>query len=256
MGTRIAEQGNQATPMTIELYDLAGADPRLLFSPFCWRIRMALLHKGLGFSVVPWRFSEREALAGSGFDSVPVIRDGERWVGDSWAIARYLDRAYPDAPPLMKDAESEAAARFVLAVCGSLVFPAAVRVAVFAAHEILDDASKPYFRETREALFGQTLESLHADEATGRAGLAEALGPFAEVLSACDYLGGDAPSYADYALFGILKWTDIVSTYRPLEESGALLEWFSRLENLYGGYAGKVPTVRSLAAAGAPVLAR
>ena len=233
--------------MTIELYDLAAADPRIMFSPFCWRIRMALLHKGLDFTVLPWRFSERGATAASGYDAVPVIRDGERWVGDSWAIALYLDRTYPDAP-LMKDAESRAAARLVLGVCGSAVFPAAIRIAVCAAYNILDEASKPYFRETREAMFGCTLEELDVGEEQAKAGLGEALKPFAEVLAASEYLGGDEPTYADYVLFGLLKWADIVSPYAPLDSGGTVAAWFDRLQSRYDGYAARVPTVRSTTA--------
>jgi hypothetical protein len=33
--------------MARTLYDLAGADPDLRFSPYCWRTRLALAHKGL-----------------------------------------------------------------------------------------------------------------------------------------------------------------------------------------------------------------
>ena len=33
--------------MTITMYDLAGAEADRRFSPFCWRTRMALAHKGL-----------------------------------------------------------------------------------------------------------------------------------------------------------------------------------------------------------------
>ena len=35
--------------MAITLYDLAGAETDRRFSPFCWRTRMALAHKGLAF---------------------------------------------------------------------------------------------------------------------------------------------------------------------------------------------------------------
>src|SRR5436190_7008774 len=34
-------------PVTITLYDLAGAEAERRFSPFCWRTKMALAHKGL-----------------------------------------------------------------------------------------------------------------------------------------------------------------------------------------------------------------
>jgi len=233
--------------MAVTLYDLAGDDPAIMFSPFAWRIRMALLHKGLDFEVVPWRFSARDAIAPSGHTAIPVIHDGDTWVGDSWEIVRYLDQLYPERPMLMAGAAGEAHARLSLAICGSNVFPAAIPVAIFQAYQILDDASKPYFRESREAMFGKTLEDLHAEEDAGRAGLAAGLKPFEEVLKHCTYVGGDAPSYADYALFGILKWADIVSTYEPLDADSAVGAWFARLSDLYDGYAGKVPTVRSRA---------
>ena len=50
-------QGKRVMP--IVMYDLAGADPALRFSPYCWRMRMALAHKGLAVETVPWRFTER-----------------------------------------------------------------------------------------------------------------------------------------------------------------------------------------------------
>jgi hypothetical protein len=45
-----------------ELYELAGADENRRFSPYCWRIRMALAHKGLDVECIPWRFTEKDAL--------------------------------------------------------------------------------------------------------------------------------------------------------------------------------------------------
>jgi hypothetical protein len=39
--------------MTITMYDLAGAEMDRRFSPFCWRSRMALAHKGLAVETVP-----------------------------------------------------------------------------------------------------------------------------------------------------------------------------------------------------------
>ena len=32
--------------MGLQLYDLAGAEPERRFSPYCWRIKLALMHKG------------------------------------------------------------------------------------------------------------------------------------------------------------------------------------------------------------------
>ena len=52
--------------MGLQLYDLAGAEPERRFSPYCWRIKLALMHKGLPFDTIPWRFTDKEAIAFSG----------------------------------------------------------------------------------------------------------------------------------------------------------------------------------------------
>ena len=47
----------------IQLYDLAGARDDCRFSSNCWPVRMALLHKGLSFETIPWRFTEKQTIA-------------------------------------------------------------------------------------------------------------------------------------------------------------------------------------------------
>ena len=86
--------------MALRLYDLAAAEPDRRFSPYCWRIRLALAHKKLAVETVPWRFTEKAAIAASGQGLVPVLVDGDRWVADSWTIATYLEETYPNAPSL------------------------------------------------------------------------------------------------------------------------------------------------------------
>ena len=76
----------------IELWELRGKDD-CRYSTFAWRTRLALLHKGLTFEVHPVHVSDKEAIAFSGQDKVPVIRDGGHVVSDSWKIAVDLERA-------------------------------------------------------------------------------------------------------------------------------------------------------------------
>ncbi|MBV9522388.1 MAG: glutathione S-transferase N-terminal domain-containing protein, partial [Alphaproteobacteria bacterium] len=87
--------------MTMTMYDLAGAESDRRFSPFCWRTRMALAHKGLEVEARPWRFTDKDALAFSGQGKVPVLVDGDKTIVDSGTIAEYLDTAYPQRPALM-----------------------------------------------------------------------------------------------------------------------------------------------------------
>jgi glutathione S-transferase len=52
--------------MALKMWDLAAAEDDRRFSPYCWRVRLALAHKGLQAETIPWRFTEKEAIAFSG----------------------------------------------------------------------------------------------------------------------------------------------------------------------------------------------
>lgn len=47
----------------LALWELAAEDPDLSFSPYVWRVRLALAHKGLPYQYKPWRFTEQELIA-------------------------------------------------------------------------------------------------------------------------------------------------------------------------------------------------
>jgi len=95
--------------MQIRHWELAGAEDDRLFSPNCWRVRMALAHKDLQAETVPWRLTEKDAIGFSGQGRVPVIQDGERVVHDSWDIAVYLDESLPRPPAAFRGAAGEVA---------------------------------------------------------------------------------------------------------------------------------------------------
>jgi len=86
--------------MSLKLFELVGTEAARPFSPFCWRTRMALAHKGLSAETIPWCFTERDAIAPHNSEKVPVLIDGETSVADCWAIATYLEDRHPDRPSL------------------------------------------------------------------------------------------------------------------------------------------------------------
>ena len=77
--------------MPIALYDLAGQGDRR-FSPYCWRIRMSLAHKGLDYETRPTGFSKIASICGGGYKTVPVIDDGGKVMSESFDIARRPSR--------------------------------------------------------------------------------------------------------------------------------------------------------------------
>ena len=123
--------------MSIILYDLAGADPDVRFSPYCWRTRFALAHKGLPVETVPWRFTDRDAIAFSGQTKVPVIQDGGKVVYDSWTIAEYLEEQVP-APTLFGGGTGRAHAAFINSWADSVLVGGIVRFIVRDLLDIID----------------------------------------------------------------------------------------------------------------------
>src|SRR6266851_4796296 len=62
--------------MPLKLFELVGTDEQRPFSPFCWRTRMALAHKGLSAESIPWCFTEKDAIAPHKSEKVPVLIGG------------------------------------------------------------------------------------------------------------------------------------------------------------------------------------
>lgn len=233
----------------IKLFDLAGRDAQLRFSPFCWRAKMALLHKRLPFETTPWRFTEKEAISRTGQGRVPVLVDGTQWVHDSWKIALYLDRSYPDRPALMQTDAERAAARLVNFWC-DLTLHAALRPLIFLdVYKVAAEKDQPYFRENREKALGMTLEEICGDRDGAFRAFAKAFAPIESTLGESQYLGGAQPNYSDYVLFGSLQWANAVSGTTFLPPASAAAGWFERILDLHGGYARRAPTVRDLTAA-------
>lgn len=203
--------------MPRQLYELVGEDPARRFSPYCWRIRMALAHKGLEAEVVPWRFTETDRLAFAGSDKVPVLVDGERTLHDSTPIAEYLDAEYPNAPSLFRG--DPAARHFALAWTNAVLHAALVRLIVSDIPAVLDARARSYFVSSRESRLGMTM----AQVAAGRDALLPAfratLTPLRHVVAASNFLGGTTPDYADYAVFGAFQWARCASPYRLLDDS-------------------------------------
>lgn len=223
--------------MARTLWDLAAAEDDRRFSPYCWRAKMALTHKGLEFDTVPWRFTEKDAIAFSGSTTVPVLKDGDTVVADSWNIAVYLDEAYPSRPGLFGGAESRTLCEFFNQWAFRAVHPPLLRVVLLDLFARLHDRDKAYFRASREKRFGMSLEAAAAEPSRKLADFRGALDPVRPVLVQHDFLSGHGPGYADYILSGAFQWARCMSPIRLLEPDDPVYAWRERMLDLYGGYA-------------------
>ena len=227
--------------MSLKLFELVGADEARPFSPYCWRTRMALAHKGLSADLIPWCFTEKATIAPHQSEKVPVLLDGETSVANSWAIANYLEDRYPDRPSLFGGEGGRAVGRMInwwgdVAVIGGM-FP--LIVADIPGH--LKPVDAAYFRKSREARFGKSLEEVVAGRDQAVAGFRKALDPMRLTLRTQPFLGGDAPNYADYIVFGPFQWARVVSPFRLLAEDDLVYAWREKLLDAFDGMARKSP---------------
>ncbi len=223
--------------MTIKLWDLAAAEDDRRFSPNCWRIKMALRHKGLEVEEIAWRFTEKEAIKASGQGAVPVIEDQGQTLYDSWTIANYLDAAYPDRPLLFSGEEAKTLTFFLKHWIERSLHMPFFRVIVLDLERHLHEKDKVYFRSSREKRLGRTLEQFAGDAGEALAVLRTALEPLRPVLAESAFLSGRAPGFADYLLLAEFQWARAVSPVKLLEADDPIYAWRERVMDLFGGYA-------------------
>lgn len=227
--------------MTIKLYELVGSDASRPFSPHCWKVRMALAHKGLDWRGVPVGFTEVPKIENGASKIVPLIRDGDRLVADSFDIAAYLDAAYPDRPSLFGGAGGLAMARMIERWSQQTVQPflgGAILMDIFA---IARDEDKTYFRDSREARYGRRLEEVPAGRDDRRDAFLKSLEPLRDMLKYQPFIGGETPLFPDYIVFGAFQFARIVSPYAVLPADDPVAAWFARCLALHGGEGASVP---------------
>ncbi|GHC14754.1 beta-aryl ether-cleaving enzyme [Kushneria pakistanensis] len=226
------------------MYDLCGEDTSLRFSPFCWRAALAMRHKGLTLETRPWHFTDKQDIAFSGQEKVPVIVDeDEEVVTDSFEIMAWLDRKYP-GPALLGDDMARARARFMKHWSETALAPALMKIAILDVFSIIDPRDQDYFRQSREQRFGMTLEEFQ-DTEQGLEMLEKVLTPLRAQLEGSAFIDGDHPAGADYLVFGMFMLAYVVHDGALLKSDDPVAQWHERMLDLFGGLARQAPRVGS-----------
>ncbi len=226
--------------MTRVLYSLRGKDESRPFSPHCWKVSLALAHKGLDYVERPYPFTAIPALENGFSKTVPILRDGDRLVRDSFEIAVYLDEAYPDRPTLFGGEGGKALSRFVESFSQMILHMPVTRMAIMHIHDMLDETDQVYFRQSRLERLGKSIEEVAAEGEAERAAFASKLEPVRRTLHFQPFLGGDGPLFADYILFGALQWMRVTAGSPPLPQDDSVMKWFERCLDLHDGLGRRV----------------
>ncbi|MCE2510620.1 MAG: glutathione S-transferase family protein [Alphaproteobacteria bacterium] len=223
--------------MPLTLYELWGATDKR-FSPFCWRTRMALAHKGLEpDEIIPVGFTEKEKIAFSGQDRVPVIVDNGKTVFDSWSIACYLEDTYPTHPALFGSATARGEALFINSWADRVFMVELFPMVVKDVFDHVREEDREHFRETREKWMKGQLEEVQAKRDERIESFRKRLDVLRHTLGKEPFLCGETPAYGDYIVFGVFQWARCVSPFILLAEDDPIRQWRERMLDLFDGYA-------------------
>ena len=228
--------------MTLRFHERVGLDGRRI-SPFSWRIRYALAHKGLEPEVIDTRFADVQRIRDlSGQHYTPIIEHDGTVVHDTWVIACYLEDHFPSGSSLFGAAAGRGAARFIN-IWSDTVFAPMLRPQIYSDFiRVIDPGDRAYFRESRETQAGMTLEAYCADRDTALPGLAAACAPLQRTLSEQAFLAGATPAYVDYIVFSVFQWARVGSPrdiLALLDGLDCVKAWRSRMIGLFGGIADR-----------------
>ena len=229
--------------MSIILYDLACSNNRRP-SPFCWRVKYALAHKGLEFTTVPLKFTDIEPQFNGRYKTVPTINDNGYLINGSDHIVNYLNKAYPQNPLLVEDL-GKSQLSFLDDSQPNTILGNLFGIYALDIFKILHPEDRMYFRASREQELDCTLENFVINRDLALQSLRQDLNPLRKRLSTSQFLSGITPNYTDYIAISAVLWILSVSTLPLLEPNDRLINWIARCQDLYKGL-GYTSTLNNL----------
>ena len=228
----------------IQIFDLQVASGATI-SPFVWRTKYAIAHKGLELEVIPGGFTGIKQRTEGFHDRCPVIVDDGHWVKDSWDIALYLDEKYPENP--LFEGESQ---KLLTKFMDDWTWRTAIGGWFGCYIQDYLDASLPidreYVRWSREMMCGgYRLEDVQAGREERLPQVLPTLEPLRQLLKQSPWLGGSRPKFVDYCVLSSFLFTASIATTPPMTEDDPLREWLDRGFDLYGGL-GRHPGMKPL----------
>ncbi|MFM7471931.1 MAG: glutathione S-transferase family protein [Nodosilinea sp.] len=185
-------------------------------SAFAEKVRLILDYKHLSYRAIEVTpgIGQLEVFQLSGQRQVPVLKDGDRVIPDSTAIALYLEQTYPDRPLLPGDPKQRGLCLVLEDWADQVIVPNARKAMVGALKHhpnfraaLLPDPTPDLLRTLVESVPGELLNWVGTgvgfgpeEVKTAIHTLQQALEDLSLMLQNSSYLLGEEPTLADFAV--------------------------------------------------------
>ncbi len=212
----------------LHLFDLATRDSSVRISPYCFRIKLAMIYKGLPYTTEAWNFTQKDRLpkdllgqkptgrvpnlvdpnnsSGKRQQSFLMSSDANHGVQDSLRIAKYLDEKYPKFPLITGPVEANYSI-FLHQSLDRTVITTLAPLIIGSIYSQISPADQPYFAETRSKAYGTNfMEAQEKNRQKGPVAFQRSLASVREVLKTSPFLSGSRPGWFDFQLIGVFLW--------------------------------------------------
>ncbi|KAF9933352.1 hypothetical protein FBU30_005756 [Linnemannia zychae] len=197
----------------LQLFEVVdGKTRKKSFSPMVWRAKLALQHKKVNYETVPLTFLDipveiPKVCPNVTAPTVPTLKVGDgEGLQDSFAIAEYVERTYPNGPSIFGNESEKQLQLFFDSYVSTRLHPVIQRLVYIEMYEDQDAENAAYFKSSREK-GGKTLEQLGGDRTQNLKELKDNLGLIQTALvRSGGWISGAQPGWADFTLISAFVW--------------------------------------------------
>jgi Glutathione S-transferase, N-terminal domain len=148
------EAGQQVQNSALRLYEVVNQDGASV-SPFVWRTKFALAKKELAYESVAVGYLDIPNIGSGTLKTVPILQSNDTFIVDSWLIAEWLDRTYPDHPAIFQSQSDIAMVRFFDKWFSTAVSSSMLRACIGALHDTLRLADRVISRRPENSAWAR-----------------------------------------------------------------------------------------------------
>jgi len=211
----------------LSLYDLSGKND-LRFSPPCWNVKLCLIQNNIKFKTIPVRFTDKDKIAFSKQDLVPVLDYIDGYVIDSWNIINWLNENYPEKEIFINNSSKNFSYYLYLWTSRQLL-PILFKIIAHEIPNVLEGNDIDYYIKTREKRINGPITSFVPLISSSIEEFRKSIDPIRKIIINNGYISGNKPGVEDCIFFGNFKWVDVCSSCNLLEDEDPIYKWYKKL---------------------------
>ena len=211
----------------LKLYDLSGKND-LRFSPPCWNVKLCLIHNNIEFKTIPIKFTDKNKIAFSKQNLVPILDYNDGFVNDSWNIFNWLDQNHPQKKIFINNS-SKNFSYFLYLWTSRQLLPILFKIIAHEIPNVLEGDDIDYYLRTREERINGPITKFLPFISSYIEDFRKLIDPIRKIIIKNNYISGKNPGIEDCIFFGNFKWVDVCSSCNLLNEDDPVNTWYKNL---------------------------